>query len=140
MTETRRPSRQRTAVTTLLDEVEGFHSAQELHAMLGRRGEKVGLATVYRALQALAEDGEVDVLRHDEGEAVYRRCATTRHHHHLVCRACGRAVELDDGPVEAWLREVAGRNGFTAVDHTVEIVGTCRACAASPQPPASRDS
>ena len=130
MTAPRRPTRQRTAVTALLGEVEGFHSAQELHAMLRRRGEPVGLATVYRALQALAEDGEVDVLRHDEGEAVYRRCGTTRHHHHLVCRDCGRAVELDDGPVEAWLREVAGRNGFTAVDHTVEIVGTCATCAA----------
>jgi Fur family ferric uptake transcriptional regulator len=126
----RRPTRQRTAVTALLGEVEGFHSAQQLHAMLRERGEAVGLATVYRALQALAEDGEVDVLRHDEGEAVYRRCGTTRHHHHLVCRDCGRAVELDDdSPVEAWLREVAGRNGFTAVDHTVEVVGTCTDCA-----------
>lgn len=130
---TRRPTRQRTAVTTLLGEVEGFHSAQQLHGMLRDRGEPVGLATVYRALQALADEGEVDVLRpvdRGEGEAVYRRCATTRHHHHLLCRSCGRAVELDDGPVEAWLGEVASRNGFTAVDHTVEIVGTCAHCAA----------
>jgi Fur family transcriptional regulator, ferric uptake regulator len=129
-TSVRRPTRQRAAVTQLLGQVEGFHSAQELHAMLRDRGEQVGLATVYRALQALAEDGEVDVLRHDEGEAVYRRCGTTRHHHHLVCRSCGRTVELDDETVEAWARDVAGRHGFVAVDHVVEIVGTCSACAA----------
>ncbi len=130
MTETRRPTRQRAAVTALLGDVEGFHSAQELHAKLRDRGEAVGLATVYRALQALADEGEVDVLRHDEGEAVYRRCATDRHHHHLVCRSCGRTVELDDETVEAWANDVAGRHGFVAVEHTVEIVGTCADCAA----------
>ena len=124
MTETRRPSRQRTAVTRLLGEVEGFHSAQDLHAMLGRRGEKVGLATVYRALQALAEDGEVDVLRHDEGEAVYRRCGTA-HHHHLVCRLCGRTVEVEEPALERWAGKVAAEHGFVDVSHTLEIFGTC---------------
>jgi Fur family ferric uptake transcriptional regulator len=138
-TATRRPTRQRAALTSLLAQVSGFHSAQELHAMLRDRGEPVGLATVYRALQALAEDGEVDVLRHDEGEAVYRRCATTRHHHHLLCRSCGRAVELDDETVEDWARDVAGRHGFVAVDHVVEIVGTCADCAgAAPNRPDAR--
>src|SRR3712207_7403069 len=52
-----------------------------------------------RALQALAEDGEVDVLRGADGEAVYRRCSPV-HHHHLVCRSCGATVEVADAPVE----------------------------------------
>ena len=74
-----------------------FTSAQDLHARLRTEGHKVGLATVYRALQTLADQGQVDVLRTDDGEAVYRRCSTGAHHHHLVCRSCGRTVEVE-GP------------------------------------------
>jgi Fur family ferric uptake transcriptional regulator len=124
----RRPTRQRAAVAALLRDVDGFHGAQALHTMLRVRGQPVGLATVYRTLQAMAEDGDVDVLRGADGEAVYRRCHSGRHHHHLVCRDCGRAVELDDETVETWTREVARRHGYTAVDHTVEVVGTCADC------------
>src|SRR5699024_9136283 len=58
-------------------------------------GTPIGLATGYRILQALAEAGEVDVVRTGDGEALYRLCRSTEHHHHLLCRRCGRAVELD---------------------------------------------
>ena len=125
-----RSTRQRTAVADALDRVDGFRSAQELHELLRRGGASVGLTTVYRHLQALAESGHVDVLRTDGGEAVYRRCPTVEHHHHLVCRSCGRSVEVDGPEVEAWATDVADRHGFTAVSHTVEVFGTCGACAA----------
>ena len=67
-------------------------------------GDKVGLATVYRNLQAMAADGEIDMLRTDDGEAVYRACSTG-HHHHLVCRDCGRTVEVEGPTVEAWAEQ-----------------------------------
>ncbi len=79
-----RSTRQRAAVAAALDEVDEFRSAQELHDVLKHRGDSVGLTTVYRTLQSLADAGEVDVLRTTEGEAVYRRCSTGDHHHHLV--------------------------------------------------------
>src|SRR5699024_9425246 len=94
-------------------------------------GTPIGLATVYRILQALAEAGEVDVVRTGDGEALYRLCRSTEHHHHLLCRRCGRAVELDAQVVERWATSVAEEHGFTAVDHVVEIVGTCADCAAT---------
>ena len=55
----KRNTRQRGAVAALLDRVDGFHSAQDLHAMLREEGDRVGLTTVYRTLQAMADDGEV---------------------------------------------------------------------------------
>ncbi|MFT4084690.1 MAG: Fur family transcriptional regulator [Nocardioides sp.] len=122
-----RPTRQRTAVAGLLAEVEGFHSAQELHDLLGKRGEQVGLATVYRTLQLLAEAGEVDVMRTEDGEAVYRRCSES-HHHHLVCRDCGATIEVEAAAIERWTRTIADRHGFTEVAHTLEIFGVCAAC------------
>ncbi|HEU4425575.1 MAG TPA: transcriptional repressor [Pilimelia sp.] len=123
-----RNTRQRSAVSALLAEVEGFHSAQELHAMLRQRGERVGLTTVYRTLQALADAGEVDVMRPPGGEHLYRRCSEG-HHHHLVCRSCGRTVEVDGPAVETWAERVAARHGYVNVSHTMEIFGTCPACA-----------
>ena len=124
----RRPTRQRAAVAAALADSEEFRSAQELHALLRESGEKVGLATVYRNLQAMAADGEIDMLRTDDGEAVYRRCSTG-HHHHLVCRSCGRTVEVEGPEVERWAGRVSAVHGFTEVQHTLEIVGTCGDCA-----------
>jgi Fe2+ or Zn2+ uptake regulation protein len=99
--------------------------------MLRADGDAVGLATVYRTLQQLADDGDVDVLRTADGEAVYRRCSTGRHHHHLVCRSCGRTVELDAAAVERWARRMGEEHGFSDVDHVVELFGTCRECTAT---------
>jgi len=96
-----RPTRQRTAVANALSRTEGFASAQALHDTLRHQGESVGLTTVYRHLQALANAGEVDVLRTDDRETVYRRCIGTDHHHHLVCRSCGATVEVTGPAVEA---------------------------------------
>ncbi len=125
-----RSTRQRAAVADLLSRVDGFRSAQELHELLRSEGASVGLTTVYRHVQALAEAGQVDVLRHEDGEAVYRACGTGGHHHHLVCRDCGRSVEVEGPAVEAWTDDVAAQHGFTDVQHTLEIFGTCRDCAA----------
>jgi Fur family ferric uptake transcriptional regulator len=121
-------TRQRTAVSRALAEADGFQSAQALHETMRRAGESVGLTTVYRHLQALADAGEVDVLRTDDGEAVYRRCAVDDHHHHLVCRACGATVEVTGPAVETWAAQVAAEHGFRDVSHTVEVFGTCRSC------------
>ncbi|HEU5454612.1 MAG TPA: Fur family transcriptional regulator [Nocardioides sp.] len=124
----RRPTRQRAAVAAVLADVEEFRSAQELHAQLRDAGEKVGLATVYRTLQAMAADGAIDMLRTDEGEAVYRACSTG-HHHHLVCRGCGRTVEVEGPVVERWTHRISEEHGFTDISHTLEIFGTCADCA-----------
>lgn len=125
-----RVTKQRLAVSAALDELDDFVSTQELHRILQDRGTSVSLATSYRILQSLAEDGLVDVLRNAEGEAVYRRCAVTGHHHHLLCRNCGKAVEVEAPAVEAWAARIASEHGFTAVEHTVEIFGLCPECTA----------
>jgi Fur family transcriptional regulator, ferric uptake regulator len=123
-------------VVASLQAAPGFIGAQALYADIRARGARIGLATVYRILQALAAADQVDVVRSDDGEALYRWCRSTGHHHHLLCRCCGRAVELDAEVVEEWARTVADRHGFVAVDHVVEITGTCAACStADPRPP-----
>lgn len=127
-----RATRQGDAVSAALAETDAFTSAQDLHARLRAQGAAVGLTTVYRHLQVLADRGEVDMIRRDDGETVYRRCASDDHHHHLVCRSCGRTVEIAGPEIEAWTAKVANAEGFVDVVHTVEIYGTCTICAARP--------
>ncbi|MGH3735897.1 MAG: Fur family transcriptional regulator [Micromonosporaceae bacterium] len=122
-----RSTRQRSALIGLLDELEEFRSAQDLHALLRQRDERIGLTTVYRTLQALADAGEIDVMRPAGGDHLYRRCSQG-HHHHLVCRHCGRTVEVDGPAVERWADRVAAQHGYSDVSHTLEIFGACPTC------------
>lgn len=124
-----RSTRQRAAVREALDRAGAFRTAQALHDEMKAAGETVGLTTVYRTLQGLADAGEVDVLRTSDGEAIYRRCGTGEHHHHLVCRTCGASVEVASDEIEQWAAQTAVRHGFTDVEHTAELYGLCSSCA-----------
>jgi Fur family ferric uptake transcriptional regulator len=128
-----RATRQRAAITALLDNLEEFRTAQELHEELRKRGEGIGLTTVYRTLQTMAASKLVDSLRTESGESAYRRCSE-QHHHHLVCRRCGATVEVAGKHVEAWAAAVAREHHFSDVSHTIEIFGTCPACTDEPLP------
>jgi Fur family transcriptional regulator, ferric uptake regulator len=124
-----RATRQRAAISAALDRAGGFRSAQDIYDALRAEGSKVGLTTVYRTLQMLVDAGEVDVLRPADGEAVYRRCASDDHHHHLICRSCGRSVEIQGDEVEDWASAIGTHHGFTSVTHVVEVFGICKSCA-----------
>ena len=125
--EPRRATKQRAVVREVVADLSSFKSAQEIHQLLAERGESVGLSTVYRNLAALADDEVVDTLRNEDGEVLYRQCSP-RHHHHLVCRRCGRVEEIKGPAVEQWADEAAADHGFSDVSHTVEIFGLCPSC------------
>jgi Fur family ferric uptake transcriptional regulator len=132
VTPRQRATRQGSAVRDALRTTGGFRSAQDVYATLRAKGGAVGLSTVYRHLQALVDVGVVDVIHTADGEATYRYCGLPdegRHHHHLVCRKCGRTEEIEGRAVERWAGEVADRHGYADVDHTVELFGVCPACA-----------
>jgi Fur family ferric uptake transcriptional regulator len=130
-----RATRQGEAVRDALREAGGFRSAQDVYAVLRNGGATVGLSTVYRHLQSLVENNVVDVIHTQDGEATYRFCGAPvegRHHHHLVCRRCGRTEEIEGRAVERWAGEVAQAHGYTDVDHTVELFGVCPRCSRTP--------
>lgn len=124
-----RLTKQRALVTDALSGSGSFRSAQDIHTELVARGTRIGLATVYRALQALAEADEVDVLQAEDGTLTYRRCQRQDHHHHLTCRDCGRTVEIDGPSVEKWAATIGAKYGFADISHLVELSGTCAQCA-----------
>lgn len=119
------------AIREALEGQDGFRSVQDVYALLRASGHKIGLSTVYRHLQAWSDEGVVDQIHGSGGETIYRFCGDPemRAHHHLVCRRCGRAEEVEGRAVEQWATQTAHRLGFIEVDHTVEIFGLCAECA-----------
>jgi Fur family ferric uptake transcriptional regulator len=118
---------QKTAVLDELSNTEEFVSAQELHQKISQSGKKLGLTTVYRALTEMVEQGLADSLSLSDGEMRYRIC-TPEHHHHLICRVCGKTVEFDLPGFEELAQSVAKQNSFTELSHEIELFGICKDC------------
>jgi Fur family ferric uptake transcriptional regulator len=123
----RRNTWQKSAVRHALSEAIGFVSAQQLHQVLKNHGSSIALATVYRALGELVAASEADSLQSAEGELLYRACGEG-HHHHLICRSCGKTVEIEARRVESWADQVAREHGFSSPSHTLDIFGLCSVC------------
>jgi Fur family transcriptional regulator, ferric uptake regulator len=123
----RRNTWQKTAVLEQLSNTDEFVSAQELHQKISQSGKKLGLTTVYRALTEMVEQGMADSLSISDGEMRYRIC-TPEHHHHLICRLCGKTVEFDMPGFEELALQVAKANGFTELSHEIELFGVCKDC------------
>ena len=126
----KRSTWQKTAVKEALHKSPGFVSAQELYQLLALEGQKIGLTTVYRALTDLVAVGEADSLASADGETKYRNCGAD-HHHHLICRKCGRAVEFELPGFEAAADQLALSHGFSDVSHSIELFGICGDCGVS---------
>ena len=106
-------------------------SAQEIHERVRAEGERVGLASVYRALDGL--EGLALVERIDLGDGVARYepgHAGGDHHHHLVCGNCGKVESFTDPALEAALERVAVTRSFDAAGHDVVLRGACADCRA----------
>ena len=123
-----RNTRQRRVIKATMAELGDFISAQDLHLILANRKEQVSLATTYRVLQSLANTGELDVIKGVEGESLYRHCQADTHHHHLLCRRCGKAVELEAPAIEEWALSMGKKYGFSELEHVVEVTGYCPDC------------
>ena len=128
----RRNTTQRAAILQVLAGTDEFVSAQDLHSALRLSGSSIGLATVYRALQDMAGGGDLDTVRNQTGEVLYRQSVQPAHHHHLVCRQCGRTQEIEAPSVEKWARTIAEQYGYTDINHELELFGLCADCAAGP--------
>ncbi|MEX0817646.1 MAG: Fur family transcriptional regulator [Gaiellales bacterium] len=122
-----RATRQRVRVLAELMLERDDVTAQELHVRLRGRGERMGLATVYRTLGLLAGEGVIDALSHHPGELCYRWCGD-EHHHHLVCSHCHRVIELRECELDSWLDRLSVDHGFVATGHRLEVAGFCGDC------------
>jgi Fur family ferric uptake transcriptional regulator len=119
----------REAVLELLSGQDCCLSAQEIFDTLRGEGRAVGIASVYRSVDLLADLGLVQ--RVDVGDGVARvqpMRPDGEHHHHLVCDDCGKVEAFHDERLEQTLATLGVRAGFDLAGHDVVLRGACRNC------------
>lgn len=113
-------------VLEVLQELSQEISAQDLYIELRRREQSMGLATVYRSLEALKLSGYLQVRTLTSGESLYSVHREDRHH--LTCLRCGVSIAIDECPVHALEKELQQSYGFGIFYHTLEFFGLCQEC------------
>ncbi len=114
---------------TVMDIHDHFEAEQVLY-LLRERGEKVGKATVYRTLPLLVQAGILRQTRFDVKHVHYELALGEAPHDHMVCRRCGRILEIQSDELLRLRRRVADRHGFRALGHRFQISGICGDCSA----------
>lgn len=119
----------RTAVVEALARHDCAVTALDLDQELRRRKPAVGRASVYRALEQLERLGLVQRLEVARGTAGYERVELDgEHHHHAICRHCGRMVPFEDSSLERAIAELSEELSFEVTDHDVVLRGLCERC------------
>src|SRR3954453_20456024 len=119
----------RAAVVELLGRQNCCLSAQDIHDQLRKARRPVGIASVYRALEALAELRLVKRVDAGDGIARYEPAAADGdHHHHRVCRDCGKVEAFSDSRLERALDRVADGLAYSVEEHEVVLAGVCNDC------------
>jgi len=118
----------RRLVVELLGRQDCCLSAQEIHDALRASGGRVGLASVYRALDGMDELGLVQRVDLGDGVARYEPARDEGHHHHLVCDDCGKVEPFEDPGLESAIARVAGGRGYAVAAHEVVLRGACEDC------------
>src|SRR6184192_2125826 len=122
----------RSAVIELLGRQHCCLTAQEIFDQLRGEGRRVGIASVYRALDQLTRDGFVQRIDIGADTSRFEPVHTDgEHHHHLVCDGCGKVEAFADDELERALRKVERRTGYSVAGHDVVLRGACGDCAPS---------
>lgn len=121
-------TKQRLAIKEIFEQTDGFLSSQQVYEVISRSKQRVSIATIYRNLQLLAQHGELETVLSEDGETLYRKCDISSHHHHLVCRLCGRGEDISGKELESWIHQVSSQHNFRELTHRIEIFGICQNC------------
>jgi len=122
-----RASRQRLVIAAAADVMTGTFAAEDLLTAVRASAPRTGLATIYRTLSAMAETGFVEQVGTRSGAAIYARCRSHGHHHHIVCTSCGHVAEAACD-VSAAIERASRDSGFTVTGHEFNLFGLCADC------------
>lgn len=122
------PQRQ-TILRTFLENVNQHLSAEDVYLLVKTDYPDIGLATVYRTLDILAELGILQKNDFGDGRLRYEFSRRDEHqHHHLICLRCGSVAEFDDDLLESLESMIVRKNSFKVIDHDLKFYGYCEAC------------
>jgi Fur family transcriptional regulator, ferric uptake regulator len=119
----------RLAILAMLEEESGYTSPEEVWKRLRDSFDRLGLPTIYRNLEELAQSGVITKVIHPNRQLYYYFCSNPEHHHHFVCLSCRNVEDIPSCGIEALEREVTRRNGGQVLSHILQLNGLCRGCA-----------
>ncbi|WP_243372753.1 transcriptional repressor [Geotalea sp. SG265] len=117
----------RLAILSLLAEELSYASPEEVWRKLRRNFASIGLPTVYRNLEDLANGGLITKVIHPNRQLYYYFCPNSHHHHHFICLSCRKVEDINFCGMEEIEKKVDG----TVLSHIVQVNGLCRDCAES---------
>lgn len=105
-------------------------NVEEIYNLIKERDEKISIATVYRNLRTLEQQGVVKKLyMAEDSPSFYELNDNDEHtHHHLVCRKCGAIIDFDEDMLDSVERTIEEKKGFKIQDHRVVFYGICSEC------------
>lgn len=118
-------TRQREIIVECFLSIGNHLSAEDLHDSVRRAGHNIGLATIYRTLNLLADAGLVEQKQFSEGRTVFEVVTPGGHHDHIICLDCGAVVEFENEQIEELQAQVAAQHGFKLTSHRLDLFGHC---------------
>ncbi len=119
----------RVILQAFINNAERHLSAEEIYAIVKAQNPDIGLATVYRTLELLAEMSILQKMNFGDGRSRYEFAEEEEHHHHhLICLCCGNVLEFTDDLLESLETTIAGKTDFKIVDHQLKFYGYCKKC------------
>ncbi len=119
----------KTIVEALLENTENHLSAEDLYSIVKTKHPEIGLATVYRSLELLAELDILQKMNFGDGRSRYEfNDDDVHHHHHLICINCGEVLEFEDDLLESLETAIAKKSEFKITDHQLKFYGYCKKC------------
>ncbi|MDJ0620353.1 MAG: Fur family transcriptional regulator [Calothrix sp. MO_192.B10] len=119
-------TRSQERILRLLKTIKQGISAQDIYVKLRNRNQSMGLATVYRSLEALKLEGLVQMRTLGTGEALYS--LTQQDKHHLTCLQCGVSITINQCPAHELEEQLEDAHKFKIFYHTLEFFGLCKKC------------
>lgn len=119
---------QRRVIAEVFFSLPGHQTLEEIYRHVAEQDKSIGQTTVYRTLKLLCEAGLAAELHFGDGMARYEPAHPNEHHDHLICRCCGRTVEIFDSRLEKIQHELAAERGFTLLGHVHVLYGLCQDC------------
>lgn len=118
---------QRLAILAYVNQCEGYFTAGEIYQNLRKLYPGIGMVTIYRNLKLLVQVGMVCELQSGQNEHCYTRYRGA-HHHHLICQACARVIDVGSCDLSSLESDLAQKTGFDIREHRLEFYGFCRHC------------
>jgi Fur family ferric uptake transcriptional regulator len=122
-----RMSHPRLLIYKELSQAKGPLTAQDLYQCLIKNHKRIGLSSIYRCLDLFESIGMAFKITNGSNGR-YKLCELEDHHHHIVCKSCGKVMEFDLCEISSWSEKVMESTGFKITDHQLNFYGFCEKC------------